>query len=65
MPRLLVTGGCSLAGTVKISGAKNSAVAIIPAALLTEAPVRIENLPEIDDIQVLVDILTYLGVRVV
>ena len=40
-------------------------MAIIPAALLTEAPVRIENLPEIDDIQVLVDILTYLGVRVV
>lgn len=64
MPRLLVTGGQPLAGAVKISGAKNAAVAIIPAALLTEAPVRIENLPDIDDIHVLVDILAYLGVRV-
>ncbi|HZK25543.1 MAG TPA: UDP-N-acetylglucosamine 1-carboxyvinyltransferase [Oscillospiraceae bacterium] len=64
MPRLLVTGGHPLAGAVKISGAKNAAVAIIPAALLTEAPVRIENLPDIDDIHVLVEILDYLGVRV-
>lgn len=63
MPKLLVTGGLPLAGTVKISGAKNAAVAIIPAALLTAAPVRIENLPDIKDIQILVEILNYLGVR--
>ncbi|MCR3920972.1 MAG: UDP-N-acetylglucosamine 1-carboxyvinyltransferase [Firmicutes bacterium] len=65
MPRLHVTGGNPLGGTVKISGAKNAAVAIIPAALLTEAPVRIENLPDIQDIQALVEILQYLGVKVV
>ncbi|NLZ93051.1 MAG: UDP-N-acetylglucosamine 1-carboxyvinyltransferase [Firmicutes bacterium] len=65
MPRLHITGGQRLAGTVKISGAKNSAVAVIPAALLTAAPVRIENLPDIHDIRVLVDILHFLGVKAV
>lgn len=64
MPRLQITGGQKLAGTVKISGAKNSAVAVIPAALLTDAPVRIENLPDIHDIDALVEILRYLGVKV-
>ena len=62
MPRLQVIGGSRLTGSVRISGAKNAAVAIIPAALLTEAPVRIENLPNIYDIHVLVKILQYLGV---
>jgi UDP-N-acetylglucosamine 1-carboxyvinyltransferase len=52
-------------GTVRVSGAKNAAVAIIPAALLTAAPVRIENLPDIHDIQILVNILNDLGVRTV
>ncbi|NLZ39569.1 MAG: UDP-N-acetylglucosamine 1-carboxyvinyltransferase [Firmicutes bacterium] len=65
MPRLHIIGGCRLAGTVKISGAKNSAVAVIPAALLTAAPVRLENLPNIHDIQVLVEILRFLGVKTV
>ena len=65
MPKLLITGNGPLTGTVRVSGAKNAAVAIIPAALLTAAPVRIENLPEIKDIQVLVEILSYLGVKTV
>ncbi len=65
MPRLLVHGKRQpLSGTVKISGAKNAAVAIIPAALLAAAPVRIENLPEINDIRILVEIIEELGVRV-
>lgn len=65
MPRLLIRGKKEpLAGTVKISGAKNAAVAIIPAALLVAAPVRIENLPDINDIQILVEILDDLGVHV-
>lgn len=64
MPNLLVRGGKRpLQGTVKISGAKNAAVAIIPAAILTSAPVRLENLPEISDIRILVEILQSLGVR--
>jgi UDP-N-acetylglucosamine 1-carboxyvinyltransferase len=65
MPRLLICGSKRpLEGAVKISGAKNAAVAIIPAALLTTAPVRIENLPNIHDIQILVEILRELGVQV-
>jgi UDP-N-acetylglucosamine 1-carboxyvinyltransferase len=64
MPKLLISGTqCPLEGTVKISGAKNAAVAIIPAALLTTAPVRIENLPDIIDIHILVEILQELGVQ--
>ena len=65
MPRLHVIGGSRLSGSVRISGAKNAAVAIIPAALLTEATVRIENLPNIYDIHVLVKILQSLGVKTV
>lgn len=64
MSKLLVKGGKKpLQGSVRISGAKNAAVAIIPAAVLTPAPVRLENLPEISDIQILVEILQSIGVR--
>ncbi|MBS4021152.1 MAG: UDP-N-acetylglucosamine 1-carboxyvinyltransferase [Dethiobacter sp.] len=64
MGRLAITGNKRpLRGAVKISGAKNAAVAIIPAAILTAAPVKIENLPDIRDIQILIEILTSLGVR--
>ncbi|MBT9172433.1 MAG: UDP-N-acetylglucosamine 1-carboxyvinyltransferase 2 [Syntrophomonadaceae bacterium] len=64
MSKLLVKGGKKpLQGSVRISGAKNAAVAIIPAAVLTLAPVRLENLPEISDIRILVEILQSIGVR--
>jgi UDP-N-acetylglucosamine 1-carboxyvinyltransferase len=64
MKKIVVNGtGRPLKGRIKVSGAKNAAVAIIPAALLSMAPVKIENLPNIKDIQVLVDILTSLGVK--
>jgi UDP-N-acetylglucosamine 1-carboxyvinyltransferase len=64
MRKISVTGNKQpLRGTVKVSGAKNAAVAIIPAAILTAAPVKIENLPDIKDIQILIEILTSLGVR--
>jgi UDP-N-acetylglucosamine 1-carboxyvinyltransferase len=65
MAKILIQGNRRpLEGRVKISGAKNAAVAILPAAILTPAPVRIENLPEIHDIQILIEILTSMGVRV-
>ena len=64
MSKLRITGGFPLQGTVNISGAKNAAVAMLPAALLTEAPVTIENLPNIHDVHVLVEILKYLNVGV-
>ncbi len=64
MKKLVITGNKQpLRGAVKVSGAKNAAVAIIPAAILTAAPVRIDNLPDIKDIQILIEILTSLGVR--
>lgn len=65
MKRLIVTGKKTLEGTIKISGAKNSAVALIPASLLAEDEVIIENVPNISDINSLNDILKYLGVNLV
>ena len=45
-----ITGGKPLQGTIKVSGAKNSAVALIPASILADSPVTIEGLPEISDV---------------
>ena len=64
MEKMLITGGCRLEGVVSVCGGKNTAVAIIPAALLSDEPCTIENLPDIDDVHVLVKILTYVGARV-
>lgn len=57
MERLLIRGGKPLKGMVTISGAKNSAVALIPAALLADGPVVIDNLPRIQDVQVYAELL--------
>ncbi|HHU76836.1 MAG TPA: UDP-N-acetylglucosamine 1-carboxyvinyltransferase [Firmicutes bacterium] len=51
-------------GSIRINGAKNSAVAVLPAALLTEKTVKVENLPSITDIYRLTDILSVLGAKV-
>lgn len=57
----MIRGGEHLTGTVTISGAKNSAVALIPAAILADSVVYLENLPEIKDVYILADILRDLG----
>ena len=62
--RMLITGGQRLEGTVRVSGGKNTAVAVIPAALLCNEPCTIENLPDIEDVRALVDILRGLGAEV-
>lgn len=62
--RMLITGGNPLEGKVRISGGKNTAVAVIPAALLADEPCTIENLPDIEDVRALVDILRSLGAKV-
>jgi len=62
--RMLIVGGHRLEGTVHVSGAKNSAVAIIPAAILSDTPCVIENLPDIEDVRVSVETLRYLGATV-
>ncbi|MBR2567709.1 MAG: UDP-N-acetylglucosamine 1-carboxyvinyltransferase [Paenibacillus sp.] len=61
MEKLLVSGGRPLHGTVQISGAKNSAVALIPAAILAESEVVLDNLPNISDVATYAEILTELG----
>ena len=64
MQKLCITGGQPLKGTVRISGAKNAALAIISAALLASEPVYLENIPYITDVEVLLDIIANLGVKV-
>ena len=63
MKKLVVIGNNKLKGNIKISGAKNSAVALIPASLLADGEVVIENVPNISDINSLGEILKYLGVH--
>jgi len=59
-----ITGGNRLEGAVTISGAKNAAVAILPAALLVKGVCRIENVPDISDVRILLDILADMGAEV-
>ncbi|WP_251551763.1 UDP-N-acetylglucosamine 1-carboxyvinyltransferase [Neobacillus muris] len=61
MEKLKIAGGYPLKGTVRISGAKNSAVALIPATILAESPVTIEGLPHISDVEILKDLLEEIG----
>ncbi len=64
MVRYEINGGNRLEGTVTISGAKNAAVAILPAALLVKGKCRVENVPDISDVHILLDILKDLGAYV-
>ena len=64
MDKYVIKGGTVLHGEVEISGAKNAAVAIIPAALMVDGVCRIENVPQISDTEMLLTILSHLGARV-
>ena len=64
MKVMKIEGNHKLSGTVKISGAKNSSVALLPASLLADSDVTICNVPEITDTDVLCEILSYLGADV-
>ncbi|AST93778.1 UDP-N-acetylglucosamine 1-carboxyvinyltransferase [Sutcliffiella cohnii] len=61
MEKLKIIGGTKLNGTVRVSGAKNSAVALIPATILAETPVRIDGLPKISDVDILSSLLEEIG----
>ncbi|MBS4200715.1 UDP-N-acetylglucosamine 1-carboxyvinyltransferase [Bacillus sp. FJAT-49732] len=61
MEKLKIAGGYPLKGTIKVSGAKNSAVALIPATILAESPVTIEGLPDISDVHTLKGLLEEIG----
>ncbi|MFP3885249.1 UDP-N-acetylglucosamine 1-carboxyvinyltransferase [Priestia filamentosa] len=61
MEKLKIEGGHKLKGEVRISGAKNSAVALIPATILAESPVTIEGLPDISDVAILSSLIEEIG----
>ena len=64
MKKMIIEGGKKLSGTIEISGSKNSAVALVPASLLSNGIVKIDNIPNISDIDALIEILKYLGAKV-
>ena len=64
LEKYVIKGGTMLHGEVEISGAKNAAVAIIPAALMVNGVCRIENMPQISDTDMLLTILTHMGAKV-
>lgn len=64
MKKIRVRGGRPLQGEVTISGAKNSAVALIPAAILADSPVILEGVPDIQDVHSLMEILEIMGAKV-
>ena len=64
MSKLVIRGGNKLSGSVKISGAKNSAVAVIAATILCKGTTILENVPQISDVKILLNIMKKLGVEV-
>ena len=64
MKQIVIEGDKELKGTIKVSGAKNSAVALIPAALLVKGTVTIDNVPDVSDVKILEEILLYLGAKI-
>lgn len=61
MKRIIIDGGQEISGTIKISGAKNSIVALLPASILTNGKCVIKNVPDISDVRILLEMLEYLG----
>lgn len=64
MDKLLITGGSRLNGEIRVSGAKNAALPIIAATLLTKEPVTVRNLPHLNDITTMIELLGCMGVDV-
>jgi UDP-N-acetylglucosamine 1-carboxyvinyltransferase len=63
MDKIVITGGRKLKGEVQVSGAKNSALPIMAAALLAEEESQIENVPDLRDIQTMIKLLRSLGAK--
>ena len=64
MHKIIIEGNNKLNGKIKISGSKNSAVALVPAAVLCDEEVTIANIPNISDIDALDEMLKFLGAKV-
>lgn len=65
MDKLIITGGAQLSGELRISGAKNAALPILAATLLSETPVSVGNIPHLHDITTTMELLGRMGVRLV
>jgi len=63
MQKLSIQGGTPLAGEVRVAGAKNAALPILTAALLTEDHVRVSNMPDLNDVRTMVALLKTMGVK--
>lgn len=61
MKQYIIKGGTPLSGEVTIGGAKNAALGIIVAAIMADEPVTIDNLPDVDDVRVLLDAIESIG----
>ena len=61
MKQYIIKGGTPLLGEVTIGGAKNAALGIIVAAIMADEPVTIDNLPDVDDVRVLLDAIESIG----
>lgn len=64
MQKLIIKGGAKLTGTIKINGAKNSVVALLPAAILSDEETKIYNVPNITDVKVLEEIIKLLNGKI-
>ena len=64
MSRYVIEGGYPIRGRVRASGNKNAALPCIAASLLTDEPVILSNIPDIEDVHVMLEILADLGARV-
>ncbi len=64
LDKFVITGGNRLTGEVTVSGAKNAAIAIIPAAVLSDGICRIENIPNITDVNSITRILYDMGAKI-
>ena len=64
MEKLIIKGNNPLSGEIRISGAKNAALPILAATLLSSAPVHISNIPHLQDVTTIVSLLSQMGVRI-
>ena len=64
MDKIVVTGNGPLSGKIKISGAKNACLALMPASLLSDEKLKLSNVPKLSDIGTMSDLLTSLGCEI-
>ena len=64
MEKYAIVGGTPLTGQVEIGGAKNAALAILAAAVMTDDPVTIENVPDVRDTRVLMQAMESIGIKI-